>query len=203
MTDELTPQSAEDRNKLIGALTTFLLVLTLVNAEINVLIATEASFLRRIVWSGSFVLIALGISWAAGALWNLFSRPWRAPRIETLCVAVALLVGLSIYGSWPDGKMPSLWAISQARQPLAEPQSAPTPPPGLKPYHGEVVPMDEGQCPPGKRRSFGHCIDPPKAYVERNFTGNCPAGYVDHPHTPALCALPAEAERLLKRARGG
>ncbi len=41
-----------------------------------------------------------------------------------------------------------------------------------------------------------------KNFVDRNFFGGCPAGYVDHPMEPEQCALPAIAERMLSAARG-
>ena len=37
--------------------------------------------------------------------------------------------------------------------------------------------------------------------VTRTVTRGCPTGYVDHPHNPDWCALPAVSERILARAR--
>lgn len=202
MNDQPSPAPQDDKVAFALGVLLFLGVVAIINAEINLVIATEHTFRKRFLYSASFVLIAFGISWVLGALWNLTSRPWRPPAVETLVTGVVVLIGLSIHGSWRNGEMPSLAAIAHVRQASIARASARSDALalGLKPYYGEIISPPEPSCPEGEQKISGHCVDRPDRVVERGFTGGCPTGYVDHPSSPDLCALPLEAARLLRNA---
>lgn len=93
---------------------------------------------------------------------------------------------------------------SAASEPAAKPWERYPPPPGYKVVPPPKVPkVPQPQCPTGHYQPYGatKCLPIPKPIVERSWLGRCPAGYIDHPSEPRLCATPLAAKRLLGRHR--
>ena len=130
-----------------------------------------------------------GAFWLIGATGNLLvKRPWRAPKPATLAVGIACVAILSVYINFHPGYAQS--GTTRAAAPL-QPTVAP---PGLKPYDGPVI----ANCPDEQRRVGAECVERAPLYVRRDALGDCPTGYVDHPTSPEMCALPAAAARMLR-----
>lgn len=149
-------------------------------------IAVEPEFLLRMWLAAIGLACALGAAWLAVAAWNLRTRPWRPPSLEQTSIGALILVAVTIYGSWPNGTMPSSAALAQFRASAAKGSSVTTA-------------VADQICGPDQRFAYNHCIDDAPSYVERNWLGRCPTGYVDHPRSPQLCTLPWIRDRRQRR----
>lgn len=85
-------------------------------------------------------------------------------------------------------------AATPAETPPPDIVAQPEPPPGFTARKSTPAPAanpdaEQQRDPPAPR------------FVERGWFGGCPAGYVDHPSNPKLCALPYVAERMMQGVR--
>lgn len=165
-------------------------------AELSLPLAMSPHAAQRYLAAAIAVAIVLGILILIGSAWNLvFEKPWRPPAFRTLSCVLCASIAVVIFVSWPDGRWPLRAAILEGRTVTSRSPVDPVPnKDGMIPYFGPELPTSP--CPEGQLLKYEHCIEKPERFVKRNIFGSCPKGYVDHPRTPELCALPAMARQL-------